>query len=133
MKDFDAWHELKKQLDANNDNSTEFHEREIWWCSIGVNIGREQDGKNHAFERPVLIIRKFNNELATVVPLSSKIKTGSYFYTWTDVNKVSSVLLMQLRLISAKRLQRIIKKMPAIHFVAIKQKLIKIIKSENPF
>lgn len=35
-----------------------FYEREIWWCSLGVNIGFEQDGTNDLFERPVLVIKK---------------------------------------------------------------------------
>jgi hypothetical protein len=41
-KDFDQWNSLKKQL---NENERIFyaHPREIWWCSLGINIGAEID------------------------------------------------------------------------------------------
>ncbi|MDK2948964.1 MAG: hypothetical protein PWQ56_129 [Patescibacteria group bacterium] len=43
-KSFDEWNEDKKKL--NKLNSKFFlHEREVWWCSLGVNIGYEADGK----------------------------------------------------------------------------------------
>ena len=43
-KDFDGWNKEKKNVN-NNGTQKLFHEREIWWASFGVNIGREQDGK----------------------------------------------------------------------------------------
>jgi hypothetical protein len=62
MKYFDLWNTAKQNLDIKIlDEKFRVHEREIWWCSMGVNIGDEEDGKNELFERPVLILRKFNN------------------------------------------------------------------------
>ena len=43
-KDFDSWNGEKKNLEQIGHNNLVFHEREIWWCSIGVNLGDEQDG-----------------------------------------------------------------------------------------
>ena len=37
-KDFDRWNEQKKKL-HDGEREVLFHEREIWWCSLGVNIG----------------------------------------------------------------------------------------------
>ena len=34
-KDFDKWNELKKKLHVRDERIL-FHEREIWWCSLGV-------------------------------------------------------------------------------------------------
>jgi hypothetical protein len=34
------------------------HEREVWGCSLGANIGVEADGKHDNFERPVLVLMK---------------------------------------------------------------------------
>jgi hypothetical protein len=45
QKDFPGWHRHKEQLHAQHQTPT-FQEREIWWCSVGVNIGHEMDGKN---------------------------------------------------------------------------------------
>lgn len=50
MKNFDSWNELKKGLENTNrllDKEFFFHEREIWWTSLGLNLGHEQDGKNN--------------------------------------------------------------------------------------
>ena len=52
-KDFDRWNEKKKHVEAT-ERIFYVKEREIWWCMLGVNVGREIDGKNDVFERPVL-------------------------------------------------------------------------------
>lgn len=104
-KDFDAWNVSKKKInDAIKNDDFYFHEREIWWCSLGVNVGYEQDGKNKNFERPVLILRKFNREVSLVVPLTSSVKENLFHYKLKTSG--SSVILSQVRLISAKRLFR---------------------------
>ena len=42
-KDFEKWHKKKTDID-NSSKRLFFHEREVWFCSIGMNIGYEQDG-----------------------------------------------------------------------------------------
>jgi len=59
-KDFQKWHTKKEQVDAVGGRLF-FHEREIWWCLLGVNIGSEQDGRGVNFTRSVLIFKKFNS------------------------------------------------------------------------
>ncbi len=39
------------------------------WCSIGINVGDEEDGKNELYERPVLVIKKFNASAANMIIL----------------------------------------------------------------
>ncbi len=58
-KDFEKWHKVKSRTQERC-SPPSFEEREIWWCSIGANVGVEEDGKSTLFSRPVLIIRKFN-------------------------------------------------------------------------
>ncbi|MFH1145912.1 MAG: hypothetical protein V1707_03050 [bacterium] len=60
MKDFFSWHEEKEKLEEIGYDTLLFREGEVWWCSIGLNLGHEQDGKNVFFERPVLVVKKFN-------------------------------------------------------------------------
>jgi hypothetical protein len=72
QKDFDTWNNLKKEIHTK-DIRRFCDPREIWWCSIGINIGSEEDGKNKLFERPVLIIRVFNRHMVRIVPLTRKI------------------------------------------------------------
>jgi mRNA interferase MazF len=114
-KDFDGWNEQKKQIHARNDGIY-FHEREVWWCSLGVNIGFEQDGKNELFERPVLVVKKFNREVLWAVPLTRTDKRNVYYFPVSVGEQNSAVVLSQLRLISSKRLQRRMHKLPKGQF-----------------
>jgi len=57
IKDFDNWNNIKKKLDKSDQNQS-FYEKEIWWCSVGINVGSEHDGKGNRFMRPVYILKK---------------------------------------------------------------------------
>ena len=48
----------------------QFHEREIWWCALGVNVGSEQDGVAKTYEPPILVIKNFNGQVLWAVPLT---------------------------------------------------------------
>src|SRR5436190_23684298 len=78
-KDFDSWNEQKKEANGRTE-SPRFHEREVWWCKLGVNVGSEQDGVRGRFERPVLIIRNFNGRILWVVPLTRTHKNDRRYY-----------------------------------------------------
>lgn len=117
-KNFDGWNEQKKKL-HNRDGEVFFHEREVWWCSLGVNIGFEQDGKNELYERPVLIIKKFSRSLLWILPLTRSDKKNQYYLPITVGEENSVVILSQLRLISSKRLQRHMHKLPNEQFKQI--------------
>lgn len=120
IKDFDKWNELKKILHTRQEKVL-FHEREIWWCSLGVNIGFEENGKNEMFERPVLILRKFNKYILWVLPLTRSGKNGDYYYRITQREEVDSVVILsQVRLISSKRLLRKMRMMKGVEFEDIK-------------
>lgn len=103
QKDFDSWHKLKKKLEKN-DKPVFFKERQIWWVSIGINIGNEQCGKGQRAVRPVLILKKFNNHFFFGVPLSSKQKDNRYYYNFEFKNKKQSAIIFQAKPISTKRL-----------------------------
>jgi mRNA interferase MazF len=121
MKDFQRWHKLKDALNKSN-RLIRFHTREIWWCSLGANIGFEQDGKNENFERPVLVFRKFNNNVLWILPLTSSDKIGKYYFQFEYHGKKYSIILSQIRLICAKRLLRKIRTMPKKDFRTIRDK-----------
>ena len=105
-KDFDGWNEKKKNLHGSSSKPF-YHEREIWWCSLGVNIGFEQDGTGKNFDRPVVIVRCFHKDVFFVVGLIGKKKIGKYYFNVGKVEeKEASAVLSQVRLIDAKRLVR---------------------------
>jgi mRNA interferase MazF len=102
-KDFDQWNKSKKHI-HNRIKTPLFHEREVWWCALGLNIGSEQDGKNNFFERPVIILKKFNRSMAWVVPLTKTHKDSIFHVSITSHD--SSAILSQLRIVSSQRLLR---------------------------
>jgi mRNA interferase MazF len=103
---FDKWNFKKQSLHKVTD-APEFKSREIWWCSVGKNIGFEEDGKNDDFERPVLVIRKYNKQLFLGLPLTSKSKTNKFHYKLPLYNGIESVIILsQARVFSANRLLR---------------------------
>ena len=120
QKDFDGWNKLKKSLDSNA-RPEYFHERDIWFCSIGINIGSEQNGHNENFERPVLILKKWSNDTFVGLPLTSKLKKGNYFFDLSTKEEVSIVLLCQIRTLDRKRLLRKIDVLPRAKFNEILQ------------
>ena len=130
MKDFDSWNNEKKNLEKIGHESLPFHEREIWWCSIGINLGDEQDGKNELFERTILVIKKFNNKIAWVLPMTTKDKEGEYYYKIKYDGRAFNVILSQLRLTSVKRFHRLVRKISPKQFNEIKERLIGFL-SEN--
>ena len=123
-KDFDNWNKEKKNLEVTGHDALSFHEREIWWCSIGVNLGDEQDGKNELFERPILVIKKFNNKVCWVLPMTTKQKDGIYYHKLEHGGKVFSVILSQIRLASVKRFHRFVRKISPHQFELIIEKLV---------
>lgn len=81
--------------------------REIWWCSTGVNIGNELDGKGERCDRPVLVIRRFNMETFFGVCLVGHERTGKYYFSVGKVEERNAVAnLSQARLFDSKRLIR---------------------------
>lgn len=105
MKNYKKWHEEKTIIECNDISRVFFHEREVWWCSIGSNIGYEQDGGGEKFSRPVLVFKKFNNEVFWALPISTKMKSGKFYEQIFLDDKINRIaILSQLRMIDAKRL-----------------------------
>jgi mRNA interferase MazF len=130
VKNYKSWHKLKSQIEKEGEEKY-FHEQEIWWCSIGVNVGYEEDGKNTKFERPVLIFRKFNKGMYWGIPLTSKIKKGKFYFTFDFKERNSTVILSQLRVLSSKRLIRRMGKVNNDSFSEIESKVINLINASE--
>jgi mRNA interferase MazF len=121
-KDFQNWHRLKEKL-HNQKKEQYFKERDVFWASIGVNVGFEQDGKGEIFSRPVLVIKKYSKNIFFGVPLSTQIKNGSFFFTFKLNEKQSNALLVQGRVYDIKRLENKIGKISQDDFKKLKIKL----------
>ncbi len=118
-KDFDGWNELKKKI--NSRNSIYVSERDIWFCSVGLNVGSEQSGKHELFERPVLVIKKVTANTFIGVPLTSNKKKGSWYVEIESTS--SSAIISQIKLFDTRRLARKIGVISIEEFEIIKKKL----------
>ena len=106
--DFDRWNTIKKRLAHDVPPPHAFPKNgEVWMCTLGKNLGREQDGGHSDFSRPVLVVKKFNNEMFWVVPLSTKQKPLDFYFNYNDpIGVPIAAVLAQLRLVSINRLRR---------------------------
>lgn len=122
QKDFDSWNSLKKEVDRSETSLVNFpREGEVWVCMLGNNIGVEQDGGPKTFSRPVLIVKKFNNQMFWIIPISSKQKSLDYYFNFiNENNEKASAILAQMRITSVKRLKRKLYEIPLSTFEEIK-------------
>jgi mRNA interferase MazF len=103
-KDFDRWNAKKKTINGAV-GAALFHEREVWWCVLGANVGFEQDGGKGDFSRPVVILKKFNLDACLIVPLTARPKKGKYYLPIGKIEQRDAVaVLSQVRFIDRKRL-----------------------------
>lgn len=117
------WTKLKCRIQATLEREVYFKERDIWWASIGANIGSEENGKNDLFERPVLILRKFNEKLVWAIPATSKTHNSLYHFFSPSGEMPQTFVLSQLRVMSSKRLLRKQRIMPAQEFAQLREKI----------
>ena len=122
-KDFDGWNREKQALDAG-ETKTFCHQREIWWCALGVNIGSEQDGTGKNFDRPMVVIRGFNRSIFLGVALTGQKKEGKYYFPIGLVEgREASAILSQVRLIDTRRLVRKMTTLDEVTFQELKNAL----------
>jgi UDP-N-acetylbacillosamine transaminase len=121
-KDFDEWNVVKKEL-SKKEEKFFFKEGDIWWVSLGKNLGTESYGKGEIFRRPVLVIKKLNSNSCIVLPLTSKFKNGTWFTDISFQNETKTVLLYQIKMINTKRFQRRLGVLDDNDFKKVKEKL----------
>ena len=123
MKQFNEWNEVKKRTESKKIIAT-FKERNIYWANLGENIGFEQNGKGTEFMRPLLIFKKFSNNMFFGIPLSTqRKKEGSFFFEFSfKDDDISTALLVQGKLFDVKRLDRKIGKISIEDFGKLKLK-----------
>jgi mRNA interferase MazF len=72
QKNFDSWNKYKKRIQIERAHK-HYHARDIWWCSLGVNVGSEHDGEGSEYQRPVLIIKGLSVNTCLAIPLTASL------------------------------------------------------------
>lgn len=100
---FNKWNKLKQKLNNKKEIIT-FYQGNIYFMSIGVNIGHESYGKDELFLRPVLVYKKLTHTTFLGIPLTSKHKTGTYFFNFAYKKNIeSTAMLNQMRVYDIRR------------------------------
>ena len=97
------WCKIKILLSDRSPNIL-FKEGELWWCRIGMNVGHEIYGKGENFIRPVLIFKRFNENIFLGIPLTSKKKEGSWYVPVVYGRREGWVILNQMKAMDRSRL-----------------------------
>ncbi len=104
LHNFDDWNHKKKQLHGSHPKIL-FKEGQIWWCSLGVNVGEEVLGKGPLYRRPVIVIRKITHSPCVVIPTTTQEKRAGSWYFPFEVNNLKRwAMVYQIRFISSRRL-----------------------------
>ncbi|MDO4978865.1 MAG: type II toxin-antitoxin system PemK/MazF family toxin [Candidatus Saccharibacteria bacterium] len=102
-KNFQKWMRLKENI-HNKNNRRSIKEGQIWWISVGENVGVEINGKSDKFSRPVIIYKKLSNMGFMGIPLTSQYHDGSWYVSFEFNNKQEYAALSQARTFSVARL-----------------------------
>ncbi len=122
------WHKEKRRINNAHDRVF-YNEREVWFCHLGENVGFEQDGRGDTYLRPVIILKKFNNEICWAIPLTKRVKPNRPFNFVLSFHKGvrSTALLSQIRLVDVKRLKYKVGTVSLSNFTSLKEKIRRLI------
>jgi mRNA-degrading endonuclease toxin of MazEF toxin-antitoxin module len=88
--------------------------------------------KHDNFERPVLVLRKFNRDAVLVVPLTSRPKQNPFHAMFHHEGETFSAVVSQIRLVSTKRLLRRLYRMDSGVFEKIQRTVLLTIQNRPP-
>jgi len=124
------WTKIKCLIHKETPRQVFFGEREIWWAHLGQNVGSEINGKNEKFDRPVVIVKKFNKDMMWVLPMTTTDKESKYLFPTIcePGQKQSKIVLSQIRTISSLRLIKKQRTLPESEFALMKNKLLELLR-----
>ena len=104
-KRFDEWNGVKSNIHYAGIFRS-IKEGDIWWCSMGENVGVEINGKQDKFLRPVLVLRKLSRFGFMGIPMTSKEHSGKWYVHFEFREREEIAVLAQARVLSVNRLWR---------------------------
>ena len=104
MKKFLEWIGLKEKLHNVEGQPPHVSEGDIWWASVGENVGSEINGKSKLFSRPVIILKKLAHGFYFIIPITTQIREGSWYVPFRQKEKDMVACLHQARAMDHRRL-----------------------------
>ncbi len=128
IKKFLEWIGLKEKLHTNNSKPPLVSERDLWWISIGENVGSEINGKSSLFSRPAIILKKLSHGLYLIVPTTTQKREGSWYVKISLNQKDTYACLHQIRTVDYRRLSTRLGQMDGDDFQIVKNSFNKLYK-----
>ena len=117
--EFDKWNKIKKNLDKK-EKIIEFYQGNIYFMSIG---------KKELFLRPVLVYKKLSKTTFLGIPLTSKQKEGSYYFSFSyKKDVISTAILNQMRVFDIRRSEYLSGKINKNTYENLEKKVIEFMK-----
>jgi mRNA interferase MazF len=104
IKRFLEWIGLKEKLHNISSKPPLVSEGDMWWASIGENVGSEINGKSNKFSRPVVIHKKLARGFYFVIPTTTQKREGSWYVHFRHKELDEYACLHQARAIDYRRL-----------------------------
>lgn len=104
-KNFKGWIKIKEALHLRG-RLCDIKEGEVWWSSVGENVGVEICGKGKSYTRPVVVLRKIGRYSFWAVPLTSKQHKGSWYVSFEFQGNKETAVISQIQCMSVSRLHR---------------------------
>jgi mRNA-degrading endonuclease toxin of MazEF toxin-antitoxin module len=103
LKTLMDWIYVKYLLNSKQNHAT-VRDRQIYWCSLGYNVGHEENGKGNKYRRPVLVFKKFNDRLFWGIPMTTKVKDNKYYIKVKVGELEECAMISQMRIMDANRI-----------------------------
>jgi mRNA interferase MazF len=119
LKHVSGWFQVQSRLNTRKRRPL-FQEREVWMCHWGANVGFELDGKTREGLRPGIVFKKLSGNTLLLIPLTSKLKDGTWYSPSYVKQREGRFCLNQIRMIDAKRLKYRMERMSEGKFQQLK-------------
>ncbi|MEK9160208.1 MAG: type II toxin-antitoxin system PemK/MazF family toxin [Patescibacteria group bacterium] len=126
VKRFLEWIGMKEKLHSIIHKPPFVSEGEIWWASLGENIGAEINGKNNKFSRPVIILKKVANGFYLVIPVTTQIHEETWYVNFKQKKVEMSACLHQIRSIDYRRVLSYLGQLDDSDFLRVKEGFLKL-------
>ena len=103
-KRFNEWINLKSSLDKQSNRPPLVSKGDIWWISVGENVGSEISGKDTLFSRPAIILKKLAHGFYFIIPTTTKPRKGTWYVDFKHQSIDMVACLHQARAIDYRRL-----------------------------
>ena len=121
MKRFLEWFGYKERLHMSDHRPPMVTEGDMWWASIGENIGSEVNGKSELFSRPVIVIKRLSHGFYVVIPSTTNSTGGTWYVSFRHKEQESVACLHQVRSMDYRRFSSKLGTLDDTDFARIKE------------